>query len=219
MGERHLVLGRPRGHTWTQSSSPAINHQLALGVYGSQIYALGGDPGRDTLGGAQVYVLDTSAQTWLTGPSLPAPRSQLGAAVVGSTLLVGGGVCGGDGSNPLQNPPCPCTGDCLLLMASTLTLDLSTPGATWQDAPSLPVAVERVSLVATQSRFYAMSGATQDAYPPDVTSIVSWAPGEAAWRTDGCLPPGSVPLAAAMSDGTRLVIVGANATVYEWTAP
>ena len=41
----------------------------------------------------------------------------------------------------------------------------------------------------------------------------------AAWKDRGCLPPGAIPLVAAMSDGTQFVIVGANANVYAWTPP
>jgi hypothetical protein len=201
--------------TATSSSSPAINHRLALGAYGTLIYALGGDPGRDTLGGGQVWVLDTVARTWSAGPTLLAPRSQLGAAVSGSTLLVAGGVCGADGADPLQVPACPCTGDCLLMMASTATLDLATPGATWQAGPDLPAAVEGVRVVSASGRYYAMGGATKDTYPPDVMSVVSWAPGEAAWRVEGSLP--SASLAAALSDGTRIVVVDDSGGIYTWT--
>jgi len=206
--------------TATSAPSSAINHRLALGVYGSTIYAVGGDPGRDTLGGAQVWLLDTGAGTWSAGPSLPAPRSQAGAAVVGSTLLVAGGVCAADGADPLQNPPCPCTGDCLLIMGTTTTLDLSTPGATWQPAPALPFAAEGVNVVAARGRFYAMGGSTKDAYPKDVTQIVSWASGEAAWRAEGALPGPDVW--TALSDGTTIVLlVGASGTqtgtIYAWS--
>jgi hypothetical protein len=46
-------------------------------------------------------------------------------------------------------------------------------------------------------------------------SVVSWAPGEAAWRVEGSLP--SASLAAALSDGTRIVVVDDSGGIYTWT--
>lgn len=87
-----------------------------------------------------------------------------------------------------------------------------------QVGPPLPVAVEHVTVAATQARFYAMGGATMDAYAQDVTSVLSWAPGEATWTMEGNLPSGETALAA-LSDGATIVLVAEGSggvAAYVW---
>ncbi len=199
-------------HTWkSDGSGPVFTHFLAVAADGTRIFAIGGDPDRDTLGSTGVSILDTQGNTWTTGTPLPAPRAEHGAAIVGSTLLVAGGVC--DGMN------CPGAGNGLSLLSSTLTLDLSSPSASWADGAPLPVPVEQLFVVAVADRFYALGGASRDGYPQDQTDVLTWAPGEPAWQKKGSLPAG-VATVAALSDGARLVLVaseGQEVVAFEWT--
>lgn len=194
----------------TGGSSPAFAHFLAAAVYGTSIYAIGGDlQEHGPTGSAGVLVLDTTTGVWSTGTPLPVPRSMHGAAVLGTTLLVAGGVCGG-------SPACPggASGD--VLLDSTVTLDVSSPSASWQPGPNLPAAIEALSLVATSSRFYALGGTTADDSAFNWEKILSWAPGEASWRVEGVIPSGIGALGL-LSTATELVLVDfTHAQIYVW---
>jgi hypothetical protein len=200
------------GHTWNDGGNgPVIAHDLALAAYGSTIYATGGNLSEHSdSGSTDVYVLDTTTGTWSTGTSLPTPRAQHGAAIVGTTLLVAGGMCSGAACAGVT------TADPVVVLGTCAILDVSSPTATWQGAPALPVAVENPALVATATRFYLMGGSTRDTYPPDYDGVVSWAPGESAWRSEGTLP--AVDVTVALSTGTEVVLVaGPSGGVYTWT--
>ena len=155
---------------------------------------------------ATVLKLDTTSNTWSTGLPLPVPRAQHGAAVVGTTLLVAGGVCGGTGC-PLAD------GGRMSTLETTATLDVSSATGTWQAGPPLPAPIANPSVAATAQRVYVL-GSSHD--------ILSWAPGEASWRLDGTLPSAASSLAGFFGTATELVLVaGANLggplNLYNWT--
>jgi hypothetical protein len=193
-------------------TSPAYAHQLAAAAYQTSIYAIGGNlQEHGSLGSTGVSVLDTTTGSWSTGTPLPVPRAQHGAAVLGTTLLVAGGVCSGGGACAGPTP----SSD--FLLDSSVTLDLSSPAATWQPGPTLPAGIEKLTIVACGSRFYGMGGTTLDDSALNWTKVLSWAPGEASWRVEGTIPSGIYDLTI-LTTATQIYLLDfTHAQVDLWT--
>jgi non-specific serine/threonine protein kinase len=130
---------------------------------------------------------------WKPLPQLPYGLAAGGAAVVGSTLYLVGGVAG----RPDQ----------AIHPAKALALELARP-TRWRFAPG-PTPREHLGVVATGGRIYAAGGRTAG-LDTNEALLETWAPGEPRWRR---LPPvpeprGGTGLAAS---GSILVSVGGEA--------
>jgi non-specific serine/threonine protein kinase len=140
----------------------AVNHALAAGWRGR--LAVAGGYAADGRTRA-AFLLERGR--WRPLPDLPYRLAAGGAAVVGDTLYLVGGVAG---------PP-----DRSVLPQRALALDLARPGARWRFVPA-PVNREHLGVAALAGRIYAVGGRTAGL---DTNTFLaeSWAPGERAWRT------------------------------------
>ena len=95
----------PGSGTWaTLAPLPANRTDLAVVSWRGRILAIGG---ASTFWGetqGSVWIYDPLIDAWSEGPSMPTPRQQIEAAVVGSTVYVpGGAVSANAGSGVVES--------------------------------------------------------------------------------------------------------------------
>lgn len=205
------------GPTWLDPGTlPAPRHNPAAAAFGGGCAMLGGDPSTQIMGSNGALAYDVAAGTFARLAPLPEPLSSPAAAVLGSTLLVAGGRCRGEG----------CLGagasDPIPTSRKAHTLDLASASATWVAAPDLPYPLHSAHAVAHGARFYVFGGwrEGQPAYT-SAREVLSWAPGEAAFRVDGRLPAGA-SVAVALADASKLYAafaVDRDVAVWSTTPP
>jgi len=189
--------------TWTKGGTATwAAHKLAVTSVGSECIAIGGDANPSgALGTAAVRVLDTATSQWTSKTALPEPRSMHGAAALGSLVVVAGGRCGPCTAGGSDTKP--------VSLDSVVTLDWTgaTPG--WQPAAKLPRPLVGLRMLALRGRVYALGG--RDSYETTTTSreVLSWAPGEAAWKTEGLAPAGASALTP-LTDGDAIFLVAVH---------
>lgn len=149
---------------------PTPRANAVAAVLGGRVWFIGGyvspEPG-DFLGSrAVVELYNPRSDTWSTGPSLPGPRAEAGAATLHGVLYVAGGSLptGGDNEAP--------TG-------SAIAFDPRK--GRWQPIAPLPVARARLRLVAAGSYLYAIGGMT--AAKDSVAQVDRYDPRTDTWRT------------------------------------
>jgi N-acetylneuraminic acid mutarotase len=201
-GGRILVLGGVRGDgsasrqvdaydpvldVWTRLPDLPIGlHHPAAASWRGRIYVIGGYR-HD--GGRARALLVLRGGNWRFGPRLPAERAAAGAAVVGDTLVVAGGV-GPHG-----------------LARSALLYNLRT--GRWHFAPG-PTPREHLGVTAWQGKVYVVGGRTSG-FASNLRRFERFLPGPRRWER---LPPVPRPrggTGAAALDGT-IVSVGGEAT-------
>ncbi len=175
-----------------------VNHSAATS-YRGQVYVIGGyrGSGRQT---RAVFIL--RGGRWVFGPNLPVSRGAEGAAVVGHTLVVAGGL-GPHG-----------------LARAALAFNLER--RRWRFVPG-PDPRDHLAVTAWGGRVYALAGrlVTRD---KNQATLQSWAPGERRWTT---LPPVPSPRSGtgAAAIGGQIVSVGGEtdtetiASVYAYDIP
>src|SRR5262249_6133138 len=136
-----------------------VNHTMAASWRG-RLYVVGGY-GRD---GRLRDGWTLVRGTWQPLPQLPYGLAAGGAAVVGDTLYLVGGVAG----KPEQR----------ILPARALALDLANP-TRWRFVPG-PTPREHLGVVASAGRIYAVAGRTAG-LDTNLTLLETWAPGERRW--------------------------------------
>jgi len=149
---------------------------------------------------AALMVTVAAAQgSWTTGPEMPTPRAEVGAALVENKVyVIGGGVGDGQRANEV--------------------LDLSTNQ--WQIAPPMPRSLNHMGTVSTGGRLFAFGGADENGRPTD--AALSFGPDINAWIEYPSLPsPRSSPGVAVLEDGIYVVggIAARNTPVMEIVDP
>jgi N-acetylneuraminic acid mutarotase len=137
--------------------------------------------------------------TWTTGPEMPTPRAEVGAALVGSSIhVIGGGVGPGQRANEI--------------------LDLSTNQ--WRTGPLLPRGLNHTATVSMYGWLFAFGGADESGRP--TSASLAFDPAAEAWIEYPALPtPRSSPAAAVLPDGIYVVggIGARNTPVMEILEP
>ncbi len=129
-------------------------------------------------------------------PSLPAPLSRTGAALLGDTVYVAGGT-GTDG----------------LPRNSLLALDLSTPGAEWEALEPMPGPPRHsVSVAAMDGNLYVCGGIDTSNAP--LTAAYRFSPSE-GWAPIAPVPAGDTPLGPAVPYGqAHILFLGSDVAAY-----
>lgn len=145
-------------------------------------------------------VATTAAQgSWTTGPEMPSPRAEVGAALVDSSVyVIGGGVGSSQRANEI--------------------LDLATNQ--WRTGPPMPRSLNHMGTVSTLGRLFAFGGADESGRPTN--AALSFAPDTNSWIEYPALPtPRSSPGVAVLQDGIYVVggIGARNTPVMEIVEP
>lgn len=159
----------------------AVNHPAAA-TWRGKIVVAGGYP-HTRPPSDRVFVLE--GDSWRELARMPEGRGAAGAAVVGDTLFVVGGI----GPNGLAS--------------AALALDLRR-GA-WRRIPG-PVPREHLAVTATGGRVYALAGRT-GGLDTNVRTLESWRPGERRWTRHRPIPRSRGGTGAA-AVGRTIVSVG-----------
>jgi N-acetylneuraminic acid mutarotase len=204
---RRLSLADP-AKGWQELPGGPIMQGLALVTHNGKVIRIGGmqprnNPGEpaDNHSLASVARFDPKTSKWEDLPELPAGRSSHDAVVVGDRLVVvGGWRMNGAGKSSGWH-------------TSTLILDLSKPGTTWE---SVKQPFERRALTAAthNGKVYVIAGLTPDGGTSHEVNILD--PVSRTW-TEGPKIPGDrmngFTPAAAVLDG-HLYVSPADGTVY-----
>ena len=205
--ERTFLEADLTARTLVSHAQPFAAQAVACAAAGDSCLLIGGDtgPGGPT-GSAAVRVFDRATAMFRAGPPLPGPTAAAAVAVGAGKVLVAGGYCGGGAPCAASNDPSGMEGTVLTTVSS-----LEIGGTTWQVEPSLPRPVARGGLVFVDGRFHLVggSGSIRDA-TTDPNGVLSWAPGDAAWRADGPVP-GTGPVIQVFTDGASIFIAVAEA--------
>jgi N-acetylneuraminic acid mutarotase len=159
----------------------AVNHAMAA-TWRGRIVVAGGYPGTRPPS-ARVFVLERNA--WRELARMPAGRGAAGAAVIGDTLYIVGGI-GPSG-----------------LARNALALNLRA-GA-WRTIPG-PTPREHLAVASSGGRVYALAGRVLG-LDTNVNTVESWRPGERRWRRHPPVPRSRGGTGAA-AVGRTIVSVG-----------
>lgn len=173
----------PASNRWRRLPSLplAVNHAIAATWRGRTVVA-GGYPGRRPPSD-RAFVLE--GDSWRELPRMPSGRGAGGAAVIGDTLYVVGGV-GPEG-----------------LARTAFALDLR--GGGWRTIPA-PTPREHLAVTATSGRVYALAGRTAG-LDTNLRTLESWRPGERRWTRHAPVPRSRGGTGAA-AVGRTIVSVG-----------
>lgn len=125
---------------------------------------------------------------WETVRPMPGARSEFGAAVLGNTIYVVGGIDGYWRS-----------------LSSALAYDIGADA--WRELPRLPSAVHHPAVVTDGAKIYVIGGLTGLASRP-VDDVYAFDPEKHAWEEVGRLNDFRGAAAAAAQDGTMYVMGG-----------
>ena len=178
-------------YDWTSGLPlmPTARHDLAVGVVGTTLYAVGGSGEMGNVGTLEAF--DTVTKVWTSGlPAMPTARANLALGVVGATLYAVGGSSGnGDTVGTLE------------------AFDTATK--TWSTGlPAMPTARESLAVGVVGTTLYAVGGSdisyavvgTVEAFD---TATTTWSNGLPA------MPTARFGLAAGVV-GTMLYAVGGD---------
>lgn len=150
---------------------------------------------------AEAACLDLSTRTWRSLPDLPSGRSSHDAALLGSTIYVGGGwQLSGDPSSGVWQ-------------TDVLALDLARPGATWTKIAS-PVERRALALAAAGGRVIAIGGMTKDRAMS--RRVDTFDPATGAWAQGPDFPADAFGIAAAGA-GETVYASARDGMIYGWT--
>ncbi|HZB23817.1 MAG TPA: hypothetical protein VE444_08220 [Gaiellaceae bacterium] len=173
----------PATDDWRRLPSlPHSVHHAAAATWRGRIVVAGGYPGNRPPSD-RAFVLD--ANGWREFAKMPAARAAAGAAIVGNTLVVAGGVTS--------------TG----LARTALALDLRT--GRWRTIVG-PTPREHLAVTAARGRVYAIAGRTRG-IDTNLRVVESWRPGERRWRRHRPVPTSRGGTGAAAA-GSTIVSVG-----------
>lgn len=174
-------LYAPATDTWRRGPNlPAgVNHAASASVRG-RLFVLGGH-------GAERNAFVLAAGGWRT-LRLPAQRAEAGAAALGDTVYVVGGVTAGG-------------------LARSI-LGYGTRRGRWRFLPG-PTPREHLAVAGARGRLHAIGGRTAG-YDTNLAIVESWAPGERRWRLEPSVPEARGGTGAAAVGGT-IVSVGGEA--------
>lgn len=144
---------------------PVPVHHAGAGELGDRLYVVGGyTPGAlgDWTPTADVWSLGNEKTAWRKEPPLSAPRGALAVASLPDALVAVGGVAGADMSR---------------------TEILEAGAGSWTRGPDLGTPREHLAASYWNGRVYAIAGRA-GTLESNRDSVESWAPGEAAWRSE-----------------------------------
>jgi N-acetylneuraminic acid mutarotase len=180
---------------------------LGAVVYGHELCRFGGnradntrDQQEDLHSVAEAACFDVEARAWRALPDMPAGRSSLDVALLGSTVYVGGGwrLDGGANSGTWQS--------------SLLALDLAQPGARWQEIAS-PIERRALALAAAAGRIVVIGGLTREKEMSRRVDVFD--PNGARWSRGPDFPADAFGIAAA-SDGDAVYASARDGVLYRW---
>jgi len=180
---------------------------LAAVAYGRKFCRFGGNRSYNAQGEpdelrsvAEAACFDLDTSTWRSLPDLPDGRSSLDAALIGSTVYVGGGwKLDGDASTGTWQ-------------TSLLALDLATPGASWQTIAS-PVERRALALASTSKALVAIGGLTRTKEVSRQVDVFD--PQSARWSRGPDFPADAFGVAA-VGIGDAIYASARDGVVYRW---
>lgn len=151
---------------------------------------------------ACVLVLQVGlAQSWLSATTMPTPRSEGAAAVVGSEVFVVGGL------------------DRFGRTLDSLEI-LDTETGRWRKGPDLPLALHHTGVAALDGRICASGGYRTLGFLPDVRGAWCYDPSQGRWEEIADMP-GPRAAHAMVAVGDRLLVLGgrgpAASEVWAWS--
>lgn len=136
------------------------------------------------LGGLLAAVAHGGIAAWETRASMPLPRTEVAAAVVGSEIVVLGGLT--------------------LERTASRRVDAYSPsGDSWRRLPDLPIGVHHTMAVGAGGRLYVLGGYTAEGVPLRAAFVLE----PDGWRALPRLPVARAAAGAAVAAG-RIVVVG-----------
>jgi hypothetical protein len=192
-------------------------HLVGVARDGGRCFQLGGDNGGGISPTPDVQELVVDTGQWVQRAPMPRALARAQGAFDAGRLVVAGGARkpeGGDTGWSDQGIP----------VADAWSLEVDAPGATWTPIAKLPSPRDSGRLFAWRGRFWLVGGETSGkglSMGGLVHAVVSWAPGEAAWREDGLLPIANANgvFPAPAGDALYVVVTAgtpAEARLYRW---
>jgi N-acetylneuraminic acid mutarotase len=163
----------------------AVNHAMAASLDGV-VYVMGGYTGQTGLSEPTDRAFALRSGRWEALPPMPEVRAAAGAAAIGGTIFVAGGV-GPDG-----------------LAEQMLVFDPSA--ATWAVAPGPPTPREHLGVATDGNRLFVTGGR-----PPNTDVLEAFDPATRRWERLPDMPTARGGLAAAGTDNGLIVAVGGEA--------
>ena len=176
----------PEAHWEGRASLTVPRGDFGLAVAGGQVWVLGGTTGaRDSfLASSEIY--DPAANSWRSGPDLPAARRAFGTVAIGETVYVIGGTTASQGAS-----------------AGVDALDTRTNQ--WRSLAPLPSAVSDLAVVESGGTIYALGGANGGGA---VDTAFAYNPAANAWSALAPLPTPRSNLAAVVLSGKIYALGG-----------
>ncbi|MFN8149189.1 MAG: PQQ-dependent sugar dehydrogenase [Candidatus Nanopelagicales bacterium] len=163
-------------------------------AWNGKLYVAGGASGPFSGAVTETWVYDPVADAWTAGPPLATARAGAGAALVGSTMYVVGGMDNTGAS-----------------LTSVEKLDLSTFSA-WTSAPSLSTPRDNPGVVAIGTTLYAFGGRTRLSNGTEVDGTLATtealASGASSWVAKASMITGRRTMAAAVVNGKAYLAGG-----------
>jgi N-acetylneuraminic acid mutarotase len=191
----------PVADQWTRLADvPAeLTHQ-AVAIDGNTIWSLGGTVG-DSPGTVvdSVYLYDVTANTWSTGPSLPAPRGGGQTVILGRNLHFFGGFLPDRQTGSLDH----------------WVMNLDNLAAGWSSLAAMPEPRNHFAGVGLNGKIYALGGATgHDTGPRDVAFVHVYNPASNQWTQLASLPVAAshIETGTFVQDG-RIFVTGGRSNV------
>jgi N-acetylneuraminic acid mutarotase len=176
---------------------PTARSGLAVAVYESKIYAIGGDAVQGVTGVTEQY--DVATDTWTTLLPKPVPVADVGAAVVGGLIYIPGGRLASGGLTDVLESYDPVRNQ-------------------WEQHAPMPFALSEYSLVAFEGKLYVFGGwdgkkylNTVFEYEPDTDTWITRTPMSTARGFSGAAIAGEKIYVIGGFDGTKAL---ANNEVY-----
>ena len=169
----------------TLPSMQWARYDLAVGVAGNTLYAVGGN--QNGYVQSMVEAFDTASQKWSTLPSMPTGRGGLAVGVAGNTLYAVGGY------DTYNNA-----------VGGTVEA-FDTASQKWSTLPSMPAARHDLAVGVAGTTLYAVGGYDSNADP--VSTVEAFDTASQKWSTMPSMPAARADLAVGVA-GNMLYAVG-----------
>lgn len=194
----------PATNAWTGLASVPIAREmgsLAYDAAGGRLFFFGGVMVGGPVSTVHVYTIATN--TWAVGPSLPAPRTQMGSGVIGGMVYLVGGFS--------AVTPTPAT-------THDQTWEFNPATGTYTPRAILPATLGGAGSAVSGGRLYIMGG--RDAVNTQRNTNYEFDPVANTWAVRAVLPnavnvPGSTALSGAASCNGDIILVGGGNPVLE----
>ncbi|MCD2515938.1 kelch-like protein [Massilia sp. G4R7] len=190
----------PKTDRWTTLAPlPEARHHIALAEAGGKLYGIGGFSGAipDWRAHATVFVYDSQANRWSSGPALPQPRAEgVVASVRGKVYFIGGRV-----------PNSPDAAHINEHMDSARSEALDVASGRWERIPDAPTARNSAAAAVIDDKIYVVGGrqmvkqADGRQRPVNLATLEVYDPATRRWETRAPMPQAQGGLAAAAVNG------------------